>query len=119
MDKKEALAFAKEQTEKLINAGSVCKEAKEAAEKWLASLGTEREKAETAAYMKELSEDLETVEELLEFTNSPLCEKLFGERAAGFKAHAEELKKSGAKYCDCPACSAAEKILSVREKLLK
>lgn len=119
MTKNEAIKIAKEETEKLIAAGSVCKEAKAAAEKWLLSLGTENEKAETSSYIKELEKDLNTTEDLLEFVNSPLCTKLFGDKAAGFKAHAEELKRSGAKYCDCPACTACANILALKEDLLK
>ena len=33
--------------------------------------------------------------------------------------HGEEIKAHGAKYCDCPACQAAEAILSKKDDLLK
>ncbi len=107
-----------EQTHALINAGSVCKEAKTVAEKWLSALGTPDEKAETERYLQELKEDLETIDELLAFVHSPLCEQIFGDKAQGFIDHAEQLKKEGAKYCDCPACTACANILSKESEIL-
>lgn len=107
-----------EQTRALINAGSVCKEAKAAAEKWLEAVGTPDEKAETENYIKELKEDIETIDELLAFVHSPLCVQLFGDKAQAFIDHAEQLKKDGAKYCDCPACTACANILSKEKEML-
>lgn len=97
----------------LIAAPSCCTEARAAAESWLASLGTENEEAETEKLVAELKEDIETVDELIAFTESSKCDEIFGERAEGFRAHAKELKASGARYCDCPACAACEKILDL------
>lgn len=120
MIEEKVLDYVKEQARALIAAPSVCKEAKAAAEKWLAAVGTENEKAETAAFVKELEEDLETIDQLIGFVDSPLCKQLFGEeKAAAFAAHAHELKENGAKYCDCPACVACANILSHKEELLK
>lgn len=34
-------------------------------------------------------------------------------------AHAEEIKASGAKYCDCPACAACEALLNKKAEILK
>ena len=45
---KQTMEFLTQKTNELINSGSVCKEAKEAAENWLKSVGTETEKEETA-----------------------------------------------------------------------
>lgn len=119
MDKKILEKVVKE-TEALIAAGSVCKEAKEAATRWLKAVGTSEEKEETVRYVKELEEDLESIEDLLAFTSSPLCEQLFGkERAELFRKHAEELKNSGATHCDCPACTACANILALKDEILK
>ena len=105
--KKEVLDYVINETNALINAGSTCKEAKEAAEKWLKAVGTPDEAAETERYIKELEEDIEGIDDLVAFASSPLAVQIFGEeKAKAFLAHAEELKASGAKYCDCPACTA-------------
>lgn len=111
MDKKD-LDYVIEQTHALIASPTCCKEARDSAEKWLKAVGTADEKAETEKYVKELKEDIESIDELLEFTTSPLAVKIFGEeKAKAFRIHAEELKASGAKYCDCPACTACANIL--------
>lgn len=97
----------------LIAAPSCCAEARAAAESWLAALGTENEEQQTELLVAELKEDIETVDELIAFTESPKCAEIFGDKAEGFRAHAKELKASGARYCDCPACAACEKILDL------
>lgn len=107
-----------EQTHALLNAPSACSEVKAAAEKWLAAVGTADEKAETERYIQELKEDVETIDELLAFVHSPLCKQIFGDRAEGFALHAEQLKKDGAKYCDCPACTAGANILEKESEIL-
>ena len=33
-------------------------------------------------------------------------------------AHAKAIKADGARYCDCPACAAAEAILEKKESML-
>ena len=117
--KKEVLNYVIKETNALINAGSTCKEAKEAAEKWLKAVGTPYEAAETERYLKELEEDIEGIGDLIAFASSPLAVRIFGEeKAKEFLAHAKELKVSGAKYCDCPACTACAKILSKKSELL-
>ena len=117
--KKEALNYVINETNALISAGPCCKEAKEAAEKWLKAVGTPDEAAETERYLKELEEDIEGIDDLIAFASSPLAVRIFGEeKAKGFLAHAKELKKKGAKYCDCPACTACANILSKKSELL-
>ena len=54
----ETLIFVKEQTEALIAAPSCSAEAKAAAEKWLAAVGTAEEAEVTKAYIAELEADL-------------------------------------------------------------
>ena len=93
--KKEVLNYVIKETNALINAGSTCKEAKEAAEKWLKAVGTPDEAAETERYLKELEEDIEGIDDLIAFASSPLAVRIFGEeKAKGFLAHAKELKKT-------------------------
>ena len=50
---KQVLDFVTEQTHALIAAPSCCKEAKEAAQSWLAAVGTEKETEETKKYIDE------------------------------------------------------------------
>ena len=94
----------------LIAASSCCAEAKAAAQAYLAAVGTERQAEEAKKFIKELEEDIEPIDDLLAFAGSDTAVKKF-------LAHAEELKASGAKYCDCPACSTVAAILAKKELL--
>ena len=116
---KQTMEFLTQKTNELINSGSVCKEAKEAAENWLKSVGTETEKEETAKYLKELEEDIEPIDDLIALLGTPLAAEYMGEEVAkAFLVHAEQRKAAGEKYCDCPACSAVCAILSKKDEIL-
>lgn len=117
--KKEILDIVVEKTNELINAFSCSKEAKEAAEEFLAAIGTENETDETKKYIAELEADIVTAEGLEAFAGSEAGAKVFGEeKAKEVAAHARELKAQGIKYCDCPACKAVEAILANKENML-
>ena len=116
---KQTLEFLTQKTDELINSGSVCKEAKEAADNWLKAVGTKTEKEEAAKYLKELEEDIEPIDDLMAFLNTPLAAEYMGEEGAkAFLVHAEQRKAAGEKYCDCPACSVVYAILSEKDKIL-
>lgn len=116
---KQISEFLIQKTNELINSGSVCKEAKEAAEKWLKAVGTDAEKDETVRYLKELEDDIEPIDDLIAFLHTPLAAKYLGEeRAKTFLVHAEQRKVAGEKYCDCPACSAVYAILCKKDDIL-
>ncbi len=71
-------------------------------------------------FVDELEGDITDIDSLVTFANSPVPTKIFGEEGAKkFAAHANELKASGAKYCDCAACTAGLKILEGKEIILK
>lgn len=110
-------AYVIEKVKELIAAPSCCAEAKAAAQSWLDALGTEHEAEESAKLIKELEEDIEPIDALVSFAESDVAEKVFGDGVAAFRAHAKELKASGAKYCDCPACAACAAILEHKAKL--
>lgn len=117
---KDVLNFVVEKTQELINAGTCCGEAKAAAQAWLDAVGTEKEAAETKAYIAELEEDLMPIDTLISFAESGNGAMVFGaDTAKNVAAHAKEIKAAGAKYCDCPACVAAEAILEKKGCLLK
>jgi len=94
-----------------------CDEVKAAAKAWMDARGTDRETAAWDAYLAELAAGVQPIEAVLEFSGSPKAEKLFGEDyARELHAHYLESQAAGAKYCDCPACSAAMKILEAAGK---
>ena len=110
-------AYVIEKVKELIAAPSCCAEAKAAAQPWLDALGTEHEAEESAKLIKELEEDIEPIDALVSFAESDVAEKVFGDGVAAFRTHAKELKESGAKYCDCPACAACAAILEHKAEL--
>lgn len=91
---------------------------KAACESWLAAAGTEKEAEETKKLIAELEEDIIPVDGLIAFAASEAGVQVFGkEMAANIEAHGKELKAQGAKYCDCPACSAVAAILEKKGEL--
>ncbi|WP_293822895.1 molecular chaperone Hsp90 [uncultured Phascolarctobacterium sp.] len=117
--KKETLDFVKEKTAALIAAHSCSAEAKTAAEKWLAAVGTAEEAEATKAYIAELEADIMPIDGLIAFAGSEAGVGVFGaELAKNILAHAKEIKAAGAAYCDCPACAACKAILDKKAELL-
>ena len=111
--------YVTEKVKELLNAPSCCAEAKEAGRNWLDALGTGKEKEMAEILIAELEEDIMPIEGLIAFAGSEAGAQVFGaEKAKQVLAHAEEIKASGAKYCDCAACAACEAILGKKEALL-
>ncbi|MDD2213496.1 MAG: molecular chaperone Hsp90 [Oscillospiraceae bacterium] len=115
----ELISFVTDKTKKLIAAPSVCPESKAAAKAWLAAVGTDDEAETTRHYIKELEEDITPIDDLIAFAASEDGLKVFGTEAArNLLMHAKEIRVNGARFCDCPACAAAEAILSKKTELL-
>ena len=119
MDKK-VLDFVVEKTNELINAPTCSSETKASAEEWLASVGTDQEAEALKKYIDALEGDIMPIDMLISFAESEAGAKVFGgaEAAAGVAGHAKKIKADGAVYCDCPACTAVEKILEKKEEIL-
>ena len=105
---KETLEYVVAKAKELIAAPSCSAEAKEAAQAWIAAVGTDKQAEETKKFIAEMEAE------------SDAGAKVFGgaEKAKGVAEHGREIKAAGAKYCDCPACVAVEAILSKKEELL-
>ena len=116
---KALLDFVTAKTNDLLAAPSACQEVKAAATAWLAAVGTEKEAEETAKYIAELETDIMPIDGLIAFGQTELALSIFGaEGVKALQAHAQELKASGAKYCDCPACAACKAILDKKAEML-
>lgn len=103
----------------LMAASSCCPEALTAGEAWLAACGTAQEQEATRALVAELEQDIMPVEGCIAFMGSDIAKEMLGaEFAQKMHAHALELKAAGAKFCDCPACTAAAGILAHKAELL-
>ena len=110
--KKDLEQYVAAKTQDLLKAPSACAEVKAAANAWLKAVGTADEAAETKKYLQELEEDILPIDGLIGFAGSDASKALFGEeRAAALLAHAKDIKEKGARFCDCPACSACAEII--------
>lgn len=117
---KEILNDVIEKTKKMISAPMCCEEARKAAQAWLDAVSTENEAMQTKKFLEELAMDIMPIDQLIDFADSDTGKLYFGEETANnIVVHGKEIKEAGAKYCDCPACAAAEAILSKKEELLK
>ena len=113
------MTFVEEKTRELRAAPSCCAELKAAAQAWLDAAGTAKEQEETKKYIAELEADIMPVDGLIGFAESEAGAQVFGpEKTKEVAAHGREIKAAGAKYCDCPACAAAEAILAKKDQML-
>ena len=113
MTKENLIALTKE----MIAAPSCCAPLKVKAQAWI---DAPDDKVTAKEFITELEGDITDIDSLVTFANSPVPAKIFGEEGAKkFAAHAAELKASGAKYCDCAACTPGLKILENKEIILK
>lgn len=105
---------------KVLLSNRCCDELKEAAQAWLDSIGTDKEKEAGRKYVLELQDSIVTVDGMLAFLPTEEAKAKFGEETANkFYEHAKELKAQEIANCDCPACTAASAILELKEEILK
>ncbi len=107
-----------ELTKKMISAPSCYSGLKAVGQEWLDAVGTAGEKAAAQKFIAELESDITEIDNLVAFAHSEQAAKIFGENAKGFAAHADELKASGAKFCDCGACAPGVEILKNKALVL-
>lgn len=101
--------------------GTHCYEGlKVAAEEWLAAIGTADVKKAGEKYVAVLEDSIVDIDSVIDlFTSDFGIEKFGSETASQIAAHAKEIKANGAKWCDCPACTAAKEVLKYKEDLLE
>ena len=120
MSRKEELKNVIESAKKMIAAPSCYAGLKDKAQIWIDSIDTDKESKAAKDLIEETKADITTIDNLVAFAHSDHAVEIFGKDGAkNFAAHADELKKSGAKYCDCPACVAGLEILENEALILK
>lgn len=108
-----------EKAKAMAAAPSCCAKLKAAVKNYLDALGTADEKSAAQNLIAEIQEDVTPIDGLVAFAHSDHAKEVFGaEGAKKFAAHADELKASGAKYCDCGACAPGLEILANKDLLL-
>ena len=108
MDAKTA-EFVTAKTHDLMAAPSCNPTLKTAAQTWLDAAYKD---AAAPAYIESLKQGVSTIDELLDFAASEHAVQIMGDDAAKqLLAHAKDIQAKGAKFCDCPACTADLAIL--------
>ena len=114
----ELRTYLTEHVNALKNAPSCCAEAKTVCAEWLEAAGTDKEAEMTQKLIAEVKADIMPVDGLIAFAGGETGVKVFGEEMAkNVLAHAEEIKKNGVKFCDCPACTACAAIIAKKAEL--
>lgn len=109
-----------EMVNEILNAESACKELKEAAQKFIDSVGTDDESARAEELIKECEEDVLRCEDVCAFMKTEDAKKVLGaEVAANIYEHEHELLEKGIEFCDCPGCTAGKRALDNKEMFLK
>ncbi|MBR6014228.1 MAG: hypothetical protein IK062_10705 [Selenomonadaceae bacterium] len=107
-----------EKAKAMISAPSCCPELTAAGQAWIDSIGKSDETEKAGNLISEIKEDVTTIDDLVAFAHSDTAKKIFGEGQKDFAAHADELKASGAEFCDCGACKPALEILENKSLIL-
>lgn len=113
---KETFDYVAERADVLSTAESSKQETKDAALAWKNAVAADNSDAAVEAATNTLLDYLEgrprTIDGLIEFYQGP-AKELFGEEAAAQGlAKQKERKEAGAKFCNCPSCTAASEILA-------
>lgn len=108
-----------EKVKAMAAAPSCCAGLKAKVAAYVDAIGTADEKIAAKNLIAEIEEDITPIDGLVAFAHSEHAKEIFGaEGAKKFAAHADELKASGAKYCDCGACAPGLEILNNKAILL-
>ncbi len=108
--------FFIDRTNAILRSESACPELRVAAQNWLNSIGTEREKDAVEQYILELEEDVTSIESLISLLESDAGVQFFGpEKARGMLRRAKDAEMIGVQYCICPACNAGGAILDNKD----
>ena len=92
---------------------------KAAGQAWLYEFGKDGEAHAAQNLIAEAEACITPIDNLVAFAHSPKATEFFGEEGAkNFAKHADELKASGAKYCDCAACTPSLVLLQIKEIIL-
>ena len=110
----------KAKVEEMMAAPSCCAELKAAAQAWLDTYDDgNANQAATAALVKELEEDISSIDSCIGFLGSDMAKQIYGDAQPAALAAAEAAKAAGSKICTCKACQLGAEILKQKDYLNK
>lgn len=105
--------------ETLIVTPPCCPDLHAAGRNWLNALGTDKEHEAAEALLKELEEDVGSIDDTIAFFSSPAAAAHFGkENAEKMLDEMKRAKADCAVYCTCPACTLGAKLIEAKDVLL-
>ena len=112
MDKK-LFDYTAQKVDELLAAASSSQKTRDAAQAWKDAIasGADADTA-TKTLLDAIDEHHTTIDEVLAFANGAAKTVLGADAAAAMLVHQTERKKQGAKFCDCAACVATQKLLA-------
>lgn len=112
MDKK-LFDYTAQKVEDLLAAASSSQKTRDAAQGWKDAIAAgEDADVATSKLLDIIDEHHTTIDEVLAFAAGPAKKILGAEAAAAMLAAQTKRKEAGAKFCDCAACVAAQKLLA-------
>ena len=110
----------KAKVEEMMAAPSCCAELKAAAQAWLDTYDDgNANQAATAALVKELEEDISSIDSCIGFLGSDMAKQIYGDAQPAALAAAEASKAAGGTVCTCKACQLGAEILKQKDYLNK
>ena len=102
----------KELVKELMESPTCSKELKESCKDYLDALDSDKEQEMFDSLINRINEDINTIDDTINFMSSDKALNMLGEETRNMLLEKSlKAKENGAKYCDCPACSIAAKIL--------
>ena len=118
---KETFDYVAERLDALADSEFSTQVTKDAAQAWRDAVAADSSDAAIDAATNDLLDVLEgrptTIDGVIAFLQGPAIEMLGEDAAASALAAQQQRKETGAKYCDCEACSAATEILAKFDRI--
>ena len=113
---KELFDYVAQRAEVLATSDASTQVTKDAAESWKAAVAADASDAAVEAATAQLLDVLEgrptTIDGVIAFAQGP-AKQIMGEQAAAAMLEAQLARKeAGARYCNCPSCTAASELLA-------
>lgn len=113
---KELFDYVAKRVDVLAESQASTQVTKDAALAWKAAVLADNSDAAVEAATKQLLDILEgrptTIDGVIAFAGGPAKQMMGEEAAAKMLAEQKERKAQGAKYCNCPSCTAASELLA-------
>ena len=108
----------KELVQALLDAPTSNPTLKEFAQSWINAEGKPEQEELTKQLVSVAEQNIALIHETIGFAGSELAVQILGEEgAANLLQHAKDIKAKGAKFCDCPGCTAAKHIIDLKAEI--